>query len=58
MSPTIKPYHYGRIAHQHNRVALTARAIGDKELEAKEKRMRDATIKRAHSVREHIKRQA
>lgn len=58
MTPTIKPIHYGRIAHQHNRAALTARAIGDREAAEREKRMRDATINRAHCVREHMKRQS
>lgn len=55
MTPTIKPHHYGRIAHQHNRVALTARALGDTKLEERERRMRDVTLARAHNVRDKMR---
>lgn len=54
MKLTISPTHYARIAHQHNRVAVTFKALGkDKDAEYHSHK-RDVTIRRARSVREQV----
>lgn len=55
---TIKPIDYARIAHKHNQVALTLKAIGKSADAEHHARKRDVAMQRGRSAQAVLKEKA